>query len=187
MPETNQGTEAAGTPLWRRRRFWLAGGGILAGLAALAAVAPRASAYRALAGHGFGGHGRPGFGSRMLEDPAAAKQHAGMAVEWVLRGVNGTDEQKQQAKRITDRLIDKLEPMIAKHREHHEAMVRELAKPTIDREALERLRQEEITLADQASKLAVASIADLGEVLTPEQRADLVAFARRFHDEGRTN
>jgi protein CpxP len=187
MPETNQRTEAGGTPLWRRRRFWLAGGGILAGLAAVAAVAPRASAYRALVGHGFGGHGRPAFGAQILKDPAAAKQHAGMAVEWVLRGVNGTDEQKQQAKRITDRVIDQLGPMIEKHREHHEAMVRELAKPTIDREALERLRQEEITLADQASKLAVASIADLGEVLTPEQRADLVAFARRFHGEGPTN
>ena len=103
MPDTNQGTDVGGTPLWRRRRFWLAGGGILAGLAALAALAPRASAYRALTGHGFGGHGRDAFGAQVLKDPAAAKQHAGMAVEWVLRGVNATDEQKQQAKRISDR------------------------------------------------------------------------------------
>ena len=184
MPETNQGTEAGGTPLWRRRRFWLAGGGILTGLAALAAVAPRASAYRALAGHGFGGHRRHGFGAQILKDPAAAKQHAGMAMEWVLRGVDATDEQKQQARRITDRLIDQLAPVAEKHREHREAMARELAKAEIDREALERLRREEIALADQASTLAVASIADLGEVLTPEQRADLIAFAHRFHGEG---
>ena len=184
MPDTNQGTEAGGTPFWRRRRFWLAGGGALAGLAALAAVAPRASAYRALAGHGFGSHGRHAFGAQILKDPAAAKQHAGMAMEWVLRGVNGTDEQKQQAKRITDRLVDQLGPFVEKHREHREAMARELAKPEIDREALERLRRQEIGLADEASKLAVAAIADLGEVLTPEQRADLVAFAHRFHGEG---
>jgi Spy/CpxP family protein refolding chaperone len=184
MADTNQGTDAGGTPLWRRRRFWLAGGGILTGLVALAAVAPRASAYRALAGHGFGGHGRHAFGARMLEDPAAAKEHAGVAVEWVLRGVAATDEQKQQAKRITDRLIDQLGPVIERHREHREAMARELAKPEIDREALERLRREEMALADQASKLAVASIADLGEVLTPEQRAELIAFAHRFHGEG---
>ena len=184
MPDTNQGTQAGGTPLWRRRRFWLAGGGILTGLAALAAVAPRASAYRILAGHGFGGHGRHGFGAQILNDPAAAKQHAGMAVEWALRGVNGTEEQKQQARRITDRLIDELGPSLEKHRGFREAMARELAKPEIDREALERLRQEEIALADTASKRAVAAIADLGEVLTPEQRADLVAFAHRFHGEG---
>ena len=184
MPETNQGTEAGGTRFWRRRRFWMAGGGILTGLAALAAVAPRASAYRALTGHGFGGHARHGFGAQVLKDPAAAKQHAGMAVEWVLRGVDATEEQKQQAKRITDRLVDRLGPVVAKHREHREAMARELAKPSIDREALEGIRKEEIALADQASTLAVASIADLGEVLTPEQRAELIAFAHRFHAEG---
>ena len=120
----------------------------------------------------------------MLEDPAAAKAHAGMAVEWALRGVSATEEQKQQARRITDRLVDQLGPLIEQHREHHEAMVVELAKPEIDREALERLRKAEIDLADQASKAAVGSIADLGEVLTPEQRTELLAFARRFHAEG---
>jgi Spy/CpxP family protein refolding chaperone len=182
MTDTNQGTEAGGTPLWRRRRFWLAGGGILAVLAALA-LAPRASAYRALAGHGFGPHGRHGFGAQMLKDPEAAKRHAGMALEWVLRGVSATEEQKQQARRITDRLIDEISPSVEKHRSFREAMARELAKPEIDREALERLRQEEIALADAASRKLVAAIADLGEVLTPEQRAELVAFAHRFHGE----
>jgi protein CpxP len=182
MPDTNQVTEAGGTPLWRRRRFWLAGGGVLAGLAALAAVAPRASAYRALAGHGFG-PGRHGLGAQVLRDPEAAKQHVGMALEWALRGVNATEEQKQQARRITDRLVDELAPEIEKHRAFREAMARELARPEIDRAALERLRQQEIALADAASKQAVAAIADLGDVLTPEQRSELVAFAHRFHGE----
>jgi periplasmic protein CpxP/Spy len=101
-----------------------------------------------------------------------------------LRGVSATDEQKQQARRITDRLIDDLAPSIEKHRGFREALARELAKPEIDRAALERLRQQEIALADAASKQAVAAIADLGEVLTPEQRAELVAFAHRLHGEG---
>ena len=107
-----------------------------------------------------------------------------MAVEWVLRGVNATDEQKQQAKRISDRLIDEIGPSIEKHRGFREAVARELAKAEIDREALERLRRDEMALADQASKQAMAAIADLGEVLTPEQRAELVAFAHKFHAEG---
>ncbi len=182
MPDTNQGTETP-KPFWMRRRFWLAGGAILAGLVVLAAVAPRASAYRAMAGCGFGA-GRHGFGAQALKDPQAAKQHVGMAVEWALRGVDATEDQKQKARQITDRLIDQLAPEIEKHREHHQAMVRELAKPEIDRAALERLRQQEIALADNASKQAVAAIADLGEVLTPEQRAELVAFVHRVHGEG---
>jgi hypothetical protein len=101
MPEVNETTDSGRRPLCGRRRFWL-GGGILAGLATLVAVAPRAWALR-----GIGSlHGRHGFGARMLKDPAAAKQHVGTAVEWALRGVSATDEQKQQARGITDRLIE---------------------------------------------------------------------------------
>jgi Spy/CpxP family protein refolding chaperone len=179
MPDTNQGTERP-KPLWMQRRFWLAGGAILGGLVVLAAVAPKASAYRAMAGCGFGA-GRHGFAAHALRDPEAAKQHVAMAVEWALRGVDATEDQKQKARQVTDRLIDQLAPEFQKHRAFHEALVRELAKPEIDRAALERLRQQEIALADTASKQAVTAIADLGEVLTPEQRTELVTFAHRFH------
>ncbi len=180
MADTNQGAQGSGTPLWKRRSFWL-GGGVLAGLAALVTLAPRAWALHGMGGAGFGRHGRHGFGAQILKDPVAAKQHAGMAVEWVLRGVDATDEQKQQAKRIAERLVDELGPLAGTHREHHEAMARELAKPEIDREALERLRRQELTLADQASKLAVDSFADLADVLTQQQRQELIDFAHRFH------
>jgi len=182
MADTNQGTETR-KPLWMQRRFWLAGGAILAGLVVLAALAPRASAYRAMAGCGFGS-ARHAFGGQMLKDPQAAKQHVGMAVEFALRGVDASEDQKHKARQITDRLIDQLAPEIQKHRDFHQALARELAKPEIDRAALERLRQQEIALADAASKQAVTAIADLGEVLTPEQRSELVAFAHRFHGEG---
>jgi Spy/CpxP family protein refolding chaperone len=192
MPETKQETETR-KPLWMQRRFWLAGGAILAGLVVLAAIVPRASAYRALAGHGFGparafasqgfGPGRHAFGSQILKDPEAAKQHVGMAVEWALRGVDATEDQKQKARQITDRLIDQLAPEVQKHKDFREAMARELAKPEIDRAALERLRQQEIALADTASKQAVTAVADLGDVLTPEQRTELISFVHRFHGE----
>jgi Spy/CpxP family protein refolding chaperone len=178
MADTNQDTQAGGTPFWRRRGFWL-GGGMLAALAALAAVTPRAWAIHTIAGHG--GHGRHGFGAEMLKDPEAAKRHAGVAVEWALRGVDATDEQMQRARQIAERLVDQLGPVVAKHREHREAIHRALAGSEIDREALERLRRQELTLADQASKLAVDAFADLAEVLTPQQRQELVAFAHKFH------
>ena len=178
MANTNQGTQAGGTPLWKRRTFWL-GGGALAGLAALGAVAPRALAFHGL--HGSFGHGHRGFGLQILQDPLAAKEHAGMAIEWAMRGVQATDEQKQQARRITDRLIDELGPLAQAHREHHAAIVQELQKPQIDRAAIERLRQQELELAERASKLAITSVTDLADVLTPEQRQDLIAFARRMH------
>jgi Spy/CpxP family protein refolding chaperone len=120
----------------------------------------------------------------MLKDPQAAKEHAAMAAEWALRGVSGTDEQKQQARRITDALVDGLVPLAQEHHDHHAALVRELSKPQLDRAAIERLRQQELELADRASKLALGSVEDFADVLTPEQRTDLIAFARRMHGGG---
>ncbi len=182
MSETNQVTGGATRALWRRRWLWT-GGGVLAALALLLVfAAPRARAFQAFGGGFRGGHGH-GFGARLLSDPAAVKQHAGLAVEFVLRGVNGTDEQRQRARQITDRLIDQLGPLAQQHRQIHDAAMAELAKPQIDRQALEKLRREMIGLADQASKAVVSAVADLGDVLTPEQRSQLLEFARRFHDE----
>jgi len=182
MADTIQQTQGAGgRPLWKRPSLWLAGG-VLGGLAALVAAAPLAGAHGFSGRPGFGhGHGRHGFGAQILKDPEAAKRHAAMAVEWVLRGVDASDEQKQQARQITDRLVDELGPLAAQHREHRAAIHEALAGTEIDREALEQLRRRELTLADQASKLAVTAFADLAEVLTPEQRQELVAFAHRFH------
>jgi Spy/CpxP family protein refolding chaperone len=182
MPETNPQKQGGGTPIWSRRWFWMSGG-ILAGLAGLAAVAPRAWAYRALAAHGFGGR-HHAFAALVTHDPAAAKQHVETAVEWALRGVNANDEQQQQARRIADRVIDQLGPLLQKHHENTQAIAGELAKPEIDRAAIDRLRQQQVALADQASKTLVDGFTDLAESLTPEQRRELIAFAHRFHGEG---
>jgi Spy/CpxP family protein refolding chaperone len=184
MVEENRGTQAGGTPLWKRRSVWL-GGGLIAGLAALAVAAPSASALHGMGGHGgfsHAGWGRGGhaFGAQILQDPEAAKRHAGMAVEWALRGVEATDEQKQQARRITDRLIDELGPLVGQHREQRQAIHQALAGAEVDREALEQARRRELALADEASKLVLDRVADLAEVLTPQQRQELATFAHRF-------
>jgi Spy/CpxP family protein refolding chaperone len=185
MTEANQGSGTAGTPLWRRRWFWTTGA-MLAGFGALAAVAPRAWAFRGMSGRGFAGHfghgpARHGLGAQLLRDPAAAKEHVALATEFVLRGVNATDEQQEKARQVTDRLVDQLGPLAERHHALHAALVQELAKPQIDRAAVEKLRQQGMALADEASKVALAGVEDVGDVLTPEQRAELVAFARRFH------
>ncbi len=160
---------------WTRRAFWM-GGGSLAAAAAFLTLQPRAWAFHRGFG-GFGGH----HGHRFLSDPEAAKERAGLMADWVMKTVNGSEEQRQQARRITDRVVDELQPLALKHRGHREAIAQELAKPSLDRRELERLRQEELKLADEASRAAVAALADFAEVLKPEQRAELMDWAERFH------
>ncbi len=55
-----------------------------------------------------------------------------------------------------------------------------LAAPTIDRAKLETLRVEQMKLADEASKRIVTAVADMADVLTPSQRADLAQRMDRF-------
>ena len=59
-----------------------------------------------------------------------------------------------------------------------------LTAPTIDRTAIERLRTEQIALADQASKRIAQALADAADVMTPDQRrkvGDRLNWLRRFH------
>jgi Spy/CpxP family protein refolding chaperone len=55
-----------------------------------------------------------------------------------------------------------------------------LTAPTIDRSAIERLRAEQIGLAETATKRIAQALADAAEVLNPEQRrkvADWITFS----------
>lgn len=177
MAETTQQANGA-APANRRRWLWW-GGGALAVLGVLAAASPRALAYRAFHGHGAGP--RQAFGATLGHDPAAAKRHVEVALEWALRGVDASETQKEQARRTAGRVIDELAPLVGKHRANTEAMARELAKPEIDKAAIDALRRQQVALADQASTVLVGGVTEIAEGLTPEQRTQLVDFARRFH------
>jgi Spy/CpxP family protein refolding chaperone len=70
------------------------------------------------------------------------------------------------------------EQHVSAHKQLHEI----LSADVIDRARLEAVRTDQIRLADQASQRIVQGIADAAEVLTPEQRAALVARLERHHD-----
>jgi periplasmic protein CpxP/Spy len=197
MSDTGQGTEKGrGETRSAGSNRWLWAIGALAAVAAVAVtLAPRALAFRgatghglrlhALMGHGSGGHGgRGAFAAQMLSDPAAAKDHVAAMSDFVLRSVSATDEQKQKTRQITDRLVDQLGPLVEKHHQLHAALVAELAKPQVDRAAIEKLRQDGMALADEASRVAIDGVEDVAEVLTPDQRKDLIDLGRRLHGHG---
>jgi Spy/CpxP family protein refolding chaperone len=94
-------------------------------------------------------------------------------VEWVLSDVDATAEQKQKVAAIAKQALADMAPMRERHQAARRQAVELLGAPAIDRSALERLRADELRLAEDASKRLVQSLADIAEALTPEQRAKL--------------
>jgi len=144
---------------------------VLGGLLFVGSVlptAPDADASSWGGSWGHGGHGDPG-------------EHAELAVEWVLRWVDATPEQIEQVNAIAKDSIAEISNLKGEHEKRHEAFIAEMSKETIDREAIERLRHDGMNVADQLSVRLANALVDAAEVLTVEQRLELVELAERFH------
>ena len=159
----------------RSRKFWV--GMLLIGFVG-SVLAGGAIVSTQAAGWSHGGRHRGHLG----HDPELARKRAEFAATWVLSRIDATDEQQEQVKAILGRSVDELTTLAAQHRQNREAWVAELARPTIDRTALEQLRQNGIGTVDAATTRLVQALADAAEVLTPEQRAELIEMAERFHN-----
>lgn len=162
-----------------RHGFWfgIAIGGVLGGVLGAAAFTAASVSAAPMALKAFAGR-HPGHG---LQDPERAKEHVGLATELVLGRVDATEDQKEEAKRIAERAIDALVPIAETHRANRESLVAALTRPTIDRGAVETIRQSEVALAESLSREVSTALVDLAETLTPEQRSELLEMAARFH------
>jgi Spy/CpxP family protein refolding chaperone len=167
----------------RSRRWWLGlalAAGASAALMALAvAITPVASVAGAFArhcgGHGFfGGHGHDGgFDSGRL----------GFGVDWVLRDVDASDEQKAQVTAILEAALQDLRGLHDGTHQRMGALGQALSRESVDRPALEQLRSEHLSLAEDASARLVVALADAAEVLTAEQRRALMESHQRHHQD----
>jgi Spy/CpxP family protein refolding chaperone len=179
MSEQNGTAAAPARGGWRRLRWTAAGavGGLLAGLVVGGASVWAVGRDGGPFGHRHFLHGRHGGPI----DPARARQHVEMGVGWVLGTVDATPEQEQRVKSIATGALSDLLPLRDRHHNNREAFRAALTGATVDREALEAARRDELKLAEEASARLVSAIADAAEVLTPEQRAELAAMHERFH------
>ena len=98
-------------------------------------------------------------------------------VEWkvedMLDEVDATDEQRERVRAIATAALADMGEFHDFRREGREALVEALTQETVDREALETLRQSKLETADRASQRLLTALADAAEVLTPAQRAAL--------------
>jgi periplasmic protein CpxP/Spy len=101
-----------------------------------------------------------------------------MAIEF-----DATTDQQVKIANIAKAAVADLRPLHEKAHATRAQAITLLTAPTIDRSAIERLRAEQIGLAETASKRIAQALADVAEVLSPEQRrkvADWMASRRHW-------
>jgi Spy/CpxP family protein refolding chaperone len=156
----------------KRRRFFA---GLLAGTALGGMLATGVSAFS---------HDGPGWGGRCMgrpvSSPEAQRERLEFATDWVLNKTNAADQQKQQVKAVVQSALQDLAPIREQHRQHREAFTTALTQPTVDRATLEQLRKSELELAEAASTRIVRALADVADVLTPEQRTQLMKLVEHL-------
>jgi Spy/CpxP family protein refolding chaperone len=169
-PQTNE------TPRkpWRRIAIATLVAGAVAGLGF------KAYAHGGPWGGGCGARGWHASHGAGAMDPEAMKKRTDAMARWMLADVNATEAQQQQIAAIVATTMTELAPLRQKHFEARKQAAEILAKPSVDRAALETLRAQEMAAADQVSKRITQAIADAAEVLSPEQRAQLVERMQRM-------
>jgi Spy/CpxP family protein refolding chaperone len=161
------------TPTNPRRRTWWR-----YGLAALGGAVTTVVIGAIAAASFVGGHHR---GHRGHGDLESMNRHIERGVGHMLRRVDASAEQKQKASGILKQAAADLWPMREQHRLVF-AQVRDIvAAPTVDRGKLETLRLSQIQAGDAVTKRVTQALADVAEVLTPEQRGKLAQMMDRRH------
>ena len=159
-----------------RRRFFRR-----AAIVTVAATLVTGVGLKALAwGHGGGGWHRGGFMGGPI-DPAKLDEHLDRMLKHLYVEVDATEAQKLQLGPIVKAAARDLLPMRDRMREARAQAVTLLSAPTVDRVALEALRAGQLQLAEQASRRFTQALADVADVLTPEQKKQIAEHVARRH------
>jgi periplasmic protein CpxP/Spy len=113
-------------------------------------------------GHGpMGGPGGPGGG--MFD---------GMMTRMLDR-VNATPEQRTQIGQIMQNQAADMRSQREAGRALRQQLMAQFAQPTVDANAVEALRQQQLAMHDATSKRMTAAMLEISRVLTPEQRKQM--------------
>lgn len=158
------------------RRMWA-----LAALLATGSAALVISLNAWAGGSGHGGHGGPGMdGMHMAAGMGMGGHHGkhgfalgGRHLERMLDKVDATPAQREQIRPLMAKAGADLKAMHEEARALHEQGLKLWAQPQIDAAAAERLRQQMLAQHDKVSKRMLQATLDVGQVLTPAQRAKM--------------
>ncbi len=140
----------------RHRRWWIAGGIALAVIVAACIVS--------FAFHGHG-HGIERFAEKRIDR--------------MLDRVDASDDQRAEIAGIVQEAVADMKELRGLVRETRQTLITTLAEANVDRRALEELRRQRLKTMDQVSGRLLIALADVAEVLTPEQRRMLAEHMQR--------
>ena len=93
----------------------------------------------------------------------------------ILTDAGASDSQKAQVKAIWVGLAPQLKAAHQDHKQLRQQIEQALSAPTIDAAAIEKLRQQSVQAIDRTSTVLTQGMVATAKVLTPDQRAKVVA------------
>ena len=165
-PTDPEAPTPAGRPLFGRMTvaFIVAAATLIGSVAALAS------------GNGRCGH----HGMSGMHSAADVSSHVDHMLKHLYAEVDATEAQQAQITPLVKQAVSDLMPLHGQMQAARAQAVQGLTAATVDRTALEASRVAHLQLAEQASKRLVQLIADVGDVLTPEQRNAFAAHVKHM-------
>jgi periplasmic protein CpxP/Spy len=152
------------------QRRWFAG---LAGLGGLSLMANSVHAQ------GMGRHG-----GHDGHSPEQMTKHMDERIGHMVQELGGTPEQKDRLVKLAQTAMQDMKPLREQHMAARQKGMALLSAAAIDRAAIERLRQEQMSAADAMSRRVAQHLADAAEVLTPAQRTKLAERMKQRSERG---
>jgi len=135
--------------------------------------------YKAFAHGGGCGGWRGGAFACGTADPAQMEAHLDRMLKHLYVEIDATEAQKARLDPIVKQAVKDLLPIREKMRSARGRAVELLTADTVDRTAIEALRAEQFAAAEEGSRRISQALADVAEVLTPEQRKEIAQRLER--------
>lgn len=176
-PKTSAVARALSAPGTQRK--WMLGSLLLAGSAA---VIMSFSAWA-------GGAGQGAMGACMHHMGGMGGMHGGMSMPFagpsmnrMLDRVDATPAQRAQIQPIVDKATKDLTALHDEGRALHEQGMKLWSQPKLDASAAEKVRKQMLRHHDKVSQRMLQAMLEVGNVLTPAQRAQLAERMQKRHE-----
>jgi Spy/CpxP family protein refolding chaperone len=159
----NRFTSPLKTLTWQRRAAMALGTTLLVAAAGTATLSAQAAP--------MGDHHRGGM------DGGPGLMMGGPRAERMLEAVGASADQRSQIRAIMDAARNDLQAQREAGRTLRDRMRQLFTQPTVDANAVEALRQQQMAQHDAVSRRMTQAMVEASRVLTPEQRAKLAEMA----------